>query len=118
MKAGTAQKMVLNMLSTGAMAQLGRVYGNLMVNVHVKNEKLRERALSILMEATDQNRAAVSNALDEARGSVPVAVVALRSGLSPRRAEQQLEAAKGHVREAIARAIQAASKSANRHKRK
>jgi len=118
MKAGTAQKMVLNMLSTGAMARLGRVYGNLMVNVHVKNQKLRERALSILMQASGESRAAVSKALKEARDSVPIALVMLQSGLNRGQAEQQLEAAKGHVRQGITRAIQVASKSANRQKRK
>ena len=58
MKAGTAQKMVLNMLSTGAMARLGYVYSNLMVNVHLKNSKLLERGIRILQQATGLNRGA------------------------------------------------------------
>ena len=58
MKAGTAQKMILNMLSTGAMARLGYVYGNLMVNVHVKNKKLWERGVTILEQAAGISREA------------------------------------------------------------
>lgn len=118
MKAGTAQKLVLNMLSTGTMARLGKIYGNLMVNVHVKNEKLRERALSILMEATDMNRAAVSKALTEARDSVPVAMIMLRAGLSSAQAERRLKAAEGHVRQAITGVVPPAAKLVNRHKRR
>ena len=53
MKAGTAQKMILNMLSTGAMTRMGYVYGNLMVNVHLKNEKLVERGIAILQSAAN-----------------------------------------------------------------
>jgi N-acetylmuramic acid 6-phosphate etherase len=85
MKAGTAQKLVLNMLSTGAMARLGYVYGNLMVNVHVKNKKLRERGLAILERAAGIERVAAEKTLRAAGRSVPVA----------------LQAARGHVRRAI-----------------
>src|SRR5262249_31616708 len=63
MKAGTAQKMVLNMLTTGAMARLGYIYGNLMVNVHTRNEKLVERALGILEKASGVDRVAAARAL-------------------------------------------------------
>ena len=66
MKAGTAQKLVLNMLSTGAMTRLGYVYGNLMVNVHLKNRKLVERGLSILERAAGLNREAAKKALKAA----------------------------------------------------
>jgi N-acetylmuramic acid 6-phosphate etherase len=118
MKAGTAQKLVLNMLTTGTMTRLGKVYGNLMVNVHVKNDKLRERAISILMEATDKNRQAVSKALTEARNSVPVALIMLRTGLTRAQAEKRLKSAEGHVRQAITGIVPNAAKSVNRHKRR
>ena len=107
MKAGTAQKMVLNMLSTGAMTRLGYVYGNLMVNVHLKNQKLVERAASILQRAAG-SRAKVTKdvalqALKSA-GSLPVALVMLRAGVSRAQAVSSLKAARGHVRRAIAAA--------------
>jgi N-acetylmuramic acid 6-phosphate etherase len=102
MKAGTAQKLVLNMLSTGAMARLGYVYGNLMVNVHVKNEKLWERGITVLERAAEVNRAAASKALKAARGSVPVALVMLKTGISKAEAQRRLKAARGNVRRAIA----------------
>ncbi len=103
MKAGTAQKMVLNMLSTGAMARLGYVYGNLMVNVHLKNRKLRERGVSILERAAGINRNNVVHALRAAGGSVPVALVMLKAGVSRTAAERRLRAAGGNVRKAIAK---------------
>ncbi|MGH9556491.1 MAG: N-acetylmuramic acid 6-phosphate etherase [Terriglobales bacterium] len=101
MKAGTAQKMVLNMLSTGAMARLGYVYGNLMVNVHRKNRKLRERGLSILQQATRINRSNAARALRAARGSVPAALVMLKAGVTRAMAERRLRSARGNVRKAI-----------------
>ncbi len=101
MKAGTAQKMVLNMLTTGAMARLGYVYGNLMVNVHTKNEKLVERGLSILEKAAGVDREASVRALNAASGRVPVALVMLKTGLGPVRALQKLKQFKGNVRKAI-----------------
>ncbi|MGH9509310.1 MAG: N-acetylmuramic acid 6-phosphate etherase [Terriglobales bacterium] len=101
MKAGTAQKMVLNMLSTGAMARLGYVYGNLMVNVHRKNRKLRERGLSILQQAARINRTKAERALRAAGGSVPVALVMLKAGVTRAAAERRLRSARGNVRKAI-----------------
>jgi N-acetylmuramic acid 6-phosphate etherase len=101
MKAGTAQKMVLNMLSTGAMARLGYVYGNLMVNVHLKNRKLRERGLSILERAASLNRSKAGRALRAAGGSVPVALVMLKARVSRAAAERRLKSARGNVRQAI-----------------
>jgi N-acetylmuramic acid 6-phosphate etherase len=106
MKAGTAQKMVLNMLSTGAMARLGYVYGNLMVNLHLKNQKLAERGISILQQATGQSRAAVQKALRVAGNSVPVALVVLETGAGRAQAERALQTSGGHVRTAIALARQ------------
>jgi N-acetylmuramic acid 6-phosphate etherase len=102
MKAGTAQKMILNMLSTGAMTRLGYVYGNLMVNVHLNNEKLAERGVSILELAAKVSREAAVQALHSAGNSVPVALVMLQSGASRAQAQQALQAAHGHVRRAAA----------------
>ena len=102
MKAGTAQKMVLNMLSTGAMARLGYVCGNLMVNVHPKNSKLRARAIAILERATGARSAAASRVLAAARNSTPVALVMLAAGVNRAQAAAALEKTRGHVREAIA----------------
>ena len=102
MKAGTAQKLVLNMLSTGAMTRLGYVYGNLMVNVHLKNRKLVERGLTILERAAGLNRDAARKALKAAGNSVPVALVMLKTGTGRAEAKRRLAAAHGHVRKAIA----------------
>lgn len=104
MKAGTAQKMILNMLSTGAMTRLGYVYGNLMVNVHLKNEKLVERAVGIVQQAAGVSRQTAKRALKSARNRVPVALVMLASGVRRRAAEQVLKTALGSVRDAIAAA--------------
>jgi N-acetylmuramic acid 6-phosphate etherase len=103
MKAGSAQKMVLNMLSTGAMTGLGYVYGNLMVNVHLKNEKLVERGITILRTATGLNRAAAERMLRVA-GSVPAALVIFHAEVSRGDALRALKAAKGNVRVAISAA--------------
>ncbi len=104
MKAGTAQKMVLNMLSTGAMTKLGYVYGNLMVNVHLKNVKLLERGLTILQRATGVSREAAQQALQSSGHVVPVALVMLQANVGRKVAEQSLKSANGHVRNAIAAA--------------
>lgn len=101
MKAGTAQKMVLNMISTGAMARLGFVYGNLMVNVHLKNEKLMERGIHIVRTATGVDRAAAQKAIKAAGGSIPVALVMLKTKINSVDAERRLLIAKGNVRRAI-----------------
>ncbi len=103
MKAGTAQKMVLNMLSTGAMTRLGYVYGNLMVNVHLKNEKLVERGITILQTATGVDRTVAENILRTA-DSVPAALVMFHADVSRADAARALRAAKGNVRAAIATA--------------
>jgi N-acetylmuramic acid 6-phosphate etherase len=104
MKAGTAQKMVLNMLSTGAMTKLGYVYGNLMVNVHLKNEKLLERGLTILQRAAGVSREAAQRALQSSGNVVPVALVMLQTEVDHKVAEQSLKSTNGHVRNAIAAA--------------
>ncbi len=102
MKAGTAHKMVLNMISTGAMARLGYVYGNLMVNVWTKNEKLVQRAIRILEKATGADHEAAARALKESGNRTPVAVVMLAAGVPRSKAAAALKKSKGHVRQAIA----------------
>lgn len=104
MKAGTAQKMILNMLSSGAMARLGYVYGNLMINVPPKNSKLAARGVSILQRAADVDRKTAQQALKASRNRVPVALVMLHAKVDRRTAEQALKSARGHVRQAIAAA--------------
>jgi N-acetylmuramic acid 6-phosphate etherase len=103
MKAGTAQKMVLNMLSTGAMTRLGYVFGNLMVNVHLKNEKLVQRGITILQTATGVDRTAAENML-RAAGSVPAALVMFHAEVRRADAARALRSAKGNVRAAVAAA--------------
>jgi N-acetylmuramic acid 6-phosphate etherase len=102
MKAGTAQKMILNMLSTGAMTRLGYVYGNLMVNLHTKNEKLLERAMGILEEAAGLKRTAARKLLAAAGGRVPLALVMAKAEVSRARAAAALKESRGQVRRAIA----------------
>jgi N-acetylmuramic acid 6-phosphate etherase len=102
MKAGTAQKMILNMLSTGAMTRLGYVYGNLMVNLHTKNEKLIERAVGILEESAGLDRAAAGKLLVAAGGRVPLALVMAKAEVSRARAAAALRESRGQVRRAIA----------------
>jgi N-acetylmuramic acid 6-phosphate etherase len=114
LKAGTAQKMVLNMLSTGAMARLGFVFGNLMVNVHLKNSKLKERGLAIVQQAAQVDRAAAAAALAAASDRVALALVMLRTGAKRRQAEQWLARAGGHVRQAIADAQNGTAKAASK----
>ena len=104
MKAGTAQKLVLNLLSTGAMTRLGYVYGNLMVNVHLKNEKLVERGITILQRAAGADREAAQEALESSGNRVPVALVMLATGVNPKQAKGALKKESGHVRNAIAAA--------------
>ncbi|MGB9234113.1 MAG: N-acetylmuramic acid 6-phosphate etherase [Terriglobales bacterium] len=101
MKAGTAQKMILNTLTTGAMTRLGYVYGNLMVNLHLKNEKLAERGINILEQAAGLQRGEARKMLKSARNSVPVALVMAKAGVTRSRAMEVLEAARGNVRRAI-----------------
>jgi len=101
MKAGTAQKMILNMLTTGAMTRLGYVYGNLMVNVSPKNEKLVERAITILSKAADADRERARDALSKSGRSVPLALIMLKTGASLDVAKRLLRASRSHVRKAI-----------------
>ncbi len=101
LKAGTAQKMVLNMLSTGVMIRLGKTYGNLMVDVQPSNIKLRDRARRIVELACDLSPAAAEAALAACNYEVKTAIVAQRGGLSPDKARQRLARASGVVRAAL-----------------
>jgi N-acetylmuramic acid 6-phosphate etherase len=101
MKAGSAEKMILNMLSTGAMTRLGYVYGNLMVNLHLKNTKLRERGVNILEKTTDLDRIQASKLLASAGHSVPIALVMSKAGVTRSAAVAALKRSRGHVRDAI-----------------
>ena len=101
MKAGTAHKMVLNMISTGAMTRLGYVYGNLMVNVAPKNDKLIRRAVSILEAATGADRETAASSLKASGNRTPVALVMLTAHVNRSRAAEALKKSAGHVRQAI-----------------
>jgi N-acetylmuramic acid 6-phosphate etherase len=103
LKAGTAQKLILNMLTTGAMTKLGYVYGNLMINVSMKNEKLNARAATVLERAAGVDRATSEAALEKAGRSVAVALVMLKAGVGQAEAVRRLKTAKGNVRKAIER---------------
>ncbi len=101
MKAGTAQKMVLNMLSTGVMIRLGKTYGNLMVDVQTSNSKLQDRARRIVSEATGLRLSAAAHALEAADGEVKTAILAELGGMAPEEARRRLEAAGGVIRRAL-----------------
>ena len=101
LKAGSATKMVLNMLTTASMVHLGKVYGNLMVNVQATNWKLRERAKRIVMEATGVIYQEAEKLLSDAAGDVRVAIVMQKTGLTAADAKERLIRADNRVREAI-----------------
>lgn len=100
MKAGTATKLVLNMLSTGTMVRLGYVYGNLMVNVQPTNLKLRDRAARIVAAITGLEHSAAVTLTKEA-GSVRTAIVMAKLGVNREAAEQRLQEAGGRLRAAL-----------------
>lgn len=101
MKAGTAQKLILNMLSTGTMIKLGKVYGNLMVDVKSSNHKLEERARRIVMTATGCRRDEAIQALQESQGRAKTAIVMLLAGIDATAAEKRLSAAHGYTAAAL-----------------
>jgi N-acetylmuramic acid 6-phosphate etherase len=98
MKAGTATKLVLNTISTGAMIRLGRAYGNLMVDLMALSDKLRDRGERIVMECCGVDRAAARAAIAAAGGSVKLAIVMVRRGVARAAAERLLAEAGGFVR--------------------
>ena len=101
LKAGTAQKMVLNMLSTAAMARIGRVYENWMVGVALTNKKLQRRGAGILQQAAGASASAAEHALRRAGHDLPTALLMLETGLDASDAKKRLAAARGNVRKAL-----------------
>ena len=101
MKAGTATKLVLNMLTTGSMIRCGYVYGNLMVNVQPRNAKLRDRARRIVRDASGVSDSEAERVLRAADNVVRTAIVMARTGVDRRQAEELLERASGRVAEAL-----------------
>ena len=104
MKAGTAQKLVLNAFSTALMVRLGKVYGNLMVDVQVTNAKLRRRAARIVRQLAGVDAATAERVLAEAGSDVKTAIVALRLGIAVREARAHLGQAGGDLRQALGEA--------------
>jgi N-acetylmuramic acid 6-phosphate etherase len=101
LKAGTATKLVLNTITTAAMIRLGKAYGNLMVDLMAWSEKLKDRGERIVMEAAQVDRSRARRAIEDAKGSVKLAVVMVRKGLDRDAARRLLEEAGGLVRRAI-----------------
>ena len=101
LKAGTAQKMVLNMLSTAAMARLGHVYENLMIDVKPSNQKVSNRIVRILAEASGKSASASEHALRQAGHNLRVALVMLKLGVDARVAKVKLATARGDLRKAL-----------------
>jgi N-acetylmuramic acid 6-phosphate etherase len=101
LKAGTSQKLVLNMLSTAAMVRLGHVYDNLMIDVALTNEKLRQRGLRILAEASGADPSAAEHALRQSGHNLRAALVMLKNGLDAKAARARLSLAKGNLRLAL-----------------
>jgi N-acetylmuramic acid 6-phosphate etherase len=101
LKAGTSQKMVLNMLTTAVMALLGHVYENLMIDMMLTNEKVADRALRILAEASGKNVSAAKHALRAAGHDMRVALVMLKRGVKVGEAKKRLRVASGDLRKAL-----------------
>ena len=101
LKAGTAQKLVLNMLSTAAMVRLGHGYDNLMIDLALTNQKLRNRVKRILMESSGKDVSAVEHALRQTEHNLRLALIMLKRGLTAQKAKRQLAAAKGDLRRAL-----------------
>ncbi|HEV7666304.1 MAG TPA: N-acetylmuramic acid 6-phosphate etherase [Chloroflexota bacterium] len=98
MKAGTAQKLILNAFSSTLMTRLGKVYGNLMVDLQATNDKLRVRAARLVQAASGADEQAAEQALADAAGEVKTAIAMLRLGVSAAEAQQRLTAADGQLR--------------------
>jgi len=101
LKAGTATKMVLNMLTTGAMVRMGKTYSNLMVDLQATNAKLGERAQGIIAAVTACTRAEARELLGRCDGEVKTAIVAQNLNMSPAAARTRLSSVKGHLRKAL-----------------
>ncbi|AFY57036.1 N-acetylmuramic acid 6-phosphate etherase [Rivularia sp. PCC 7116] len=101
LKAGTATKLALNIISTGVMVKLGKVYGNRMVDVAVTNQKLRDRALRILQDLTDLSREAASSLLERSGKWVKLAILMHEAGVDKEQGDKLLSQHRGNLREAI-----------------
>lgn len=101
MKAGTAQKLVLNMLTTGSMIRSGKVYGNLMVDVEATNQKLVQRQVNIVMQATDCDEATASVALTACGGHCKTAILMVLADLAADEAKALLSQHQGFIRQAL-----------------
>jgi N-acetylmuramic acid 6-phosphate etherase len=101
MKSGTAQKLVLNMITTAAFVRMGKVYENMMIDLQMTNEKLKERSKRIVMIATGVDYPEAKRVLDAADGHVKTALVMILAGVDADAARARLDAADGFVREAI-----------------
>ena len=107
LKSGTAQKLVLNMLTTASMVRMGKVYENLMVDLRTASRKLEERTKRVLMHATGARYEETDAWLERAGGSLKVAIVMKRAGVTRREAERRLKEAQGWVRQALSGAREA-----------
>jgi N-acetylmuramic acid 6-phosphate etherase len=114
LKAGTATKMVLNMLSTGAMVLLGKTYGNLMVDLRATNSKLMDRARRIVATLTGLSREDAQRLLEQCNGEVKTAVVVHQLGVSPEEARQRLASCGGRLRHALQTGHQVSSSCGER----
>lgn len=101
MKAGTAQKLILNMITTGAMIKMGKVFGNLMVDVEATNAKLVERQIRIVMQATECERAVAEEALSQCQRHCKTAILMILAGVDAQQATQMLNENKGFIRKAL-----------------
>jgi N-acetylmuramic acid 6-phosphate etherase len=101
LKSGTAQKMVLNMISTISMVRLGKTFGNLMVDLQISNEKLQDRAVRIIEKATGATKIESTKALKESGHEVKVAILMLLLDIEPAAARERLQASSNRIREAL-----------------
>ena len=101
LKSGTAQKLVLNMISTITMIRLGKTFGNLMVDLQITNEKLMDRAVRIIQNATGADRATSSTALEDSGHRVKVAILMILLHVDATEAEARLKMASNHIRQAL-----------------
>jgi N-acetylmuramic acid 6-phosphate etherase len=101
LKSGTAQKLVLNMISTITMIRLGKTFGNLMVDLQITNEKLMDRAVRIIQNATGADRSVALTALEESGHRVKVAILVILLHVDATEAEVRLKTASNHIRQAL-----------------
>jgi N-acetylmuramic acid 6-phosphate etherase len=104
LKAGTAQKLILNMISTAVMINLGKTFGNLMVDLQIANQKLRNRAIRIIQAATHCEESVAENALNESSNQVKVAIVMILLNISRTEAETALSRADSRIRHVLEKA--------------